>query len=91
MLFDLQLLGKLDAAGNADVIESRTPPHTDAKCLAPSEPSGLNQNSRSQSSEPQLRLMRCRLFFLQILFRFRDRRSSLGFVGRESLANIRLR
>jgi hypothetical protein len=63
MLFDLQLLGKLDAAGNADVIESRTPPHTDAKCLAPSEPSGLNQNSRSQSSKPQLRLMRCRLFF----------------------------
>jgi hypothetical protein len=63
MLFDLQLLGKLGAAGNADVIESRTPAHTDAKCLAPSEPSGLNQNSRSQSSEPQLRLMRCRLFF----------------------------
>jgi hypothetical protein len=90
MLFDLLLLGKLDAAGNADVIENRTPPHTDAKCLAPSELSGLNQNSRPQSSEPQLRLMRCRLFF-QILFRFRDRRSPLGFVGREGLANIRLR
>ena len=63
MLFDLQLLGKLDAAGNADVIENRTPPHTDAKCLAPSEPSSLNQNSRPQSSEPQLRLSAAVSFF----------------------------
>jgi hypothetical protein len=142
MLFDLQLLGKLDAAGNTDVIENRTLAAASVEeavsgikqtgsrvelgtpsirrtsglvrvvrhpffiqsllsigaChnpdrrtqmrigrlpvrheiaylrLAPSELSGLNQNSRPQSPEPQLRLMPCRLLFFQILFRFRDRR-----------------